>query len=147
MSAIHGLGARQIIALSAWGLVGTLPWSLGFGWLFHHAYLATVGPVKPEPWQFWLLNCGISFSLGLLAGAVIPFLSSNRVVVGWAIFFAALVLSLCMLVAALGGDVALVRNNLTSPGAWSYVIGTLIGAIVTSVLRGRGHLTMRWSGP
>jgi hypothetical protein len=138
---IPRLHLRDLASLVALGIVGTLPWTVGFGWLFHRLYVLAVSPAQPSLW----LICSLSVALGILPGAAVPLLSTRNVIRAWLVFFLAFVACL-ITVAVFAGDITLSLGHIGSAGFWSFVLGTLLGAFSVSAYR-RRPLTARWSRP
>jgi hypothetical protein len=128
---------RQVTSLVGLGVIGTLPWTIGFSWLFYRLFVLAGSPAHPSKFVVWLGSCGLSFILGVVPGALVPLVSSGRIWASWLVFFLAFVGSLVAFAVA-AGDVSLSTAHITSPGAWSFVAGTVAGALISSTGLKRG---------
>lgn len=125
-----------MLALVAVGAVGTLFWVLGFNPAFYSLFVA-VGSPSPSVW-LWLMLCGLSLLFGLIPGALIPLVAPRHLLLAWSIFFVTLASVLAVMALMYAESVTVVANNLKSPGAWSFVAGTLIAMATVSRMQRRG---------
>jgi hypothetical protein len=133
----------KIIALAIFGLAAPFWWTMLLSKLIYGLYLFGGAPERPSPLFAWSNLLLPSIGLGLLTGVVVLFLSRSRPLVGWAVFFAFLVLGLVAYAIYLGS----VKPLVSAFGSFSNLSFLVASVLVPlwAVFQSGSGLTSAWS--
>ncbi len=87
------------------------------------------GLYNSSPISFWLLLCGVSALFGIVPGAIVSLINANELLKGWLICCITIFILLLLAPLVVGSENQLI-HIVSSPGVWSFFIGSGVTVII-----------------